>query len=131
MSNIHKVSIDELDEILDQTGIQVLANVLSARKEVDAGEPQIAFDIYAPALSVLPDCTDTAISLHKSEEEASEMFEVLNEVKRNNWCVLLFSQAAWANDSNGIHLHACSVSVIEKRLDKILNEKVDSISNEA
>lgn len=122
MSNIKKVSADELNEILDQTGIQVLANVLSARKEVDAGEPQIAFDIYAPALSVLPDCTDTAISLHKSEEEASEMFEALNEVKRKNWCVLLFSPIAWANDSNGIHLHACSVNVIEKRLDRILNE---------
>lgn len=131
MSNIHKVSSDELNVILDQTGIQVLANVLSARQKVDAGEPQIAFDIYAPALSVLSDCTDTAITLHKSEEEASEMFEALNEVKRNNWCVLLFSSIAWANDSNGIHLHACSVSIVEKRLDKILNEKAESIPNEA
>lgn len=130
-SNTNQSAASEID-ILDDAdvrpalrkcGITVLAQIQSVRSESTGNETHIDLAINSSELSVLPDSTDTATLVIRDEISAPTVYEALNEVKRMNWSVMINAPCVWANDSGGVHLHDCQVSIIRQSLTKIIEKE--------
>lgn len=129
-SNNTQRSISEIDIVDDadvrpalrKCGITVLAQIQSVRTVSTGNETHIDLAINSSELSILPDSTDTATLIIRDEMSAPTVYEALNEVKRMNWSVLINAPCVWANDSGGVHLHDCQVSIIRQSLTKIVKK---------
>lgn len=117
--------VDDADvrPALRKCGIIVLAQIQSVRSVSAYNETHIDLAINSPELSVLPESQDTATLIVSDELSASKVYEALNEVKRMNWSVMINAPCVWANDSGGVHLHDCQVSIIRQSLTKIIEKE--------
>ena len=101
------------DKAKSSCGFRVSSDVQSVKVQKVSNDYHLDLDILSQELYTPHEHQDTATIIVRDEETANNVYEALYESKRNGWVVILAAPCAWANDSNGIHLHDCTAAIIK------------------
>lgn len=113
---INYIDPSHKEKAIENCAIRVVSEILSVKVVNASDEYHIDIDITSPELYAPNEHQDTATIVVTQEQDAKHVYEALNDAKRRNCLVILSAACAWANDFNGIHLHHCSASIIEKEI---------------